>query len=104
VILYDGKTYPVTNVWIDPVLDIAVLALAVDESFATYVQEAEFIGRDESILVGQFAFAIGNALTQRQNTITFGVISAKNRELRMQGNNMYVGLLQTDTAINPGNS
>lgn len=104
VILHDGKTYRVRNIWIDSVLDIAVLALDVDTVFTDTVHEAHFISRDDSLSVGQFAFAIGNALTQWQNTVTFGVISAKNRELRMLGDNMYIWLLQTDTAINPGNS
>lgn len=105
IITHDAKTYPVTKVWFDPVLDIAVLR--IDDSSATFswhIQEAQFISLGENIAIGQFAFAIGNVLTELQNTVTFGIVSAKNRELQMQWNNMYVGLLQTDTPINPWNS
>lgn len=105
IITHDAKTYPVTKVWFDPVLDIAVLR--IDDSSATFswhIQEAQFISLGENVAIGQFAFAIGNVLTELQNTVTFGIVSAKNRELQMQWNNMYVGLLQTDTPINPWNS
>jgi len=105
IITYNGKTYPVTKVWFDLVLDIAVLR--IDDSSVTFswdIQEAQFISLWENVAIGQFAFAIGNVLTELQNTVTFGIVSAKNRELQMQGENMYVGLLQTDTSINPWNS
>jgi len=104
VILQDGKIYPVKNIWIDAVLDIAILALDIDAVFVENISVAHFISRDKPLSVGQFVFAIGNALTQWQNTVTFGILSAKNRELRMLWDNLYIGLLQTDTAINPGNS
>jgi len=104
IITHDWSAYAVKNVWIDPVLDIAILAIVSDDDFVNTTEVASFLSHGEPILVGQFAFAIGNALTQWQNTVTFGVISAKNRELHMQWNNIYVGLLQTDTSINPGNS
>jgi serine protease Do len=105
IITHDARTYPVTKVWFDPVLDIAVLR--IDDSSATFsehTQEAEFVSLGENISIGQFAFAIGNVLTELQNSVTFGIVSAKNRELQMQGDNMYVGLIQTDTPINPWNS
>lgn len=105
IITHDAKTYPVTKIWFDPVLDLAVLR--IDDSSADFwffVQEADFISLGEQVSIGQFAFAIGNALTELQNTVTFGIVSAKNRELQMQWDNMYVGLIQTDTPINPWNS
>lgn len=105
IITHDANTYPVTKVWFDPVLDLAVLF--IDDSsttFSWHTQEAKFVSLWEDIAIGQFAFAIGNVLTELQNTVTFGIVSAKNRELQMQGDNMYVGLLQTDTPINPWNS
>jgi len=105
VITYNAKKYPVTKVWFDPVLDIAILR--IDDSSATFsweVQEAKFVSLGETIAVGQFVFAIGNAFTELQNTVTFWIISAKNRELQMQWDNIYVGLLQTDASINLWNS
>ena len=105
IITHDAKTYPVTKVWFDPVLDLAILR--IDDSSATFswhTSQAQFVTLGEDVAIGQFAFAIGNVLTELQNTVTFGIVSAKNRELQMQWNNMYIWLLQTDTPINPGNS
>jgi len=88
IITYDGKAYPVKNIWHDPTLDIAVV-MVDDDGFTDHVGEASFVSRGESVRIGQFVFSIGNAFTQRQNTVTFGVVSAKNRTLRIQWNNIY---------------
>ena len=57
--------------------------------------------------VGSFVLAVGNALAEFQNTLTFGVVSGKGRQIEAGGQGAVEnlsGLLQTDTAINPGNS
>jgi serine protease Do len=65
------------------------------------------LGSSENLKVGQRVVAIGNALTEYDNTVTTGVISAKGRDLPALsigfGQNL-LNLLQTDAAINPGNS
>lgn len=59
--------------------------------------------------IGSFVVAVGNALAEFQNTVTFGVVSGLDRQIEAAnggGGNTesLAGLIQTDTAINPGNS
>ncbi|MCS6983454.1 MAG: trypsin-like peptidase domain-containing protein [Candidatus Absconditabacterales bacterium] len=106
VVTSDGTLYRVQNVWLDPVIDIAFLQI-VDENGnkPTDLIPAQFVSFDEEVRVGQFAIAIGNALSEYQDSVTMGIVSAKNRKLETNANDsLYVGLLQTDTPINPGNS
>lgn len=67
-----------------------------------------FISDEDEIQVGNFVLAIGNALAEFQNTLTFGVVSGLNRSIQAQNGadsaEDLAGLIQTDTAINPGNS
>jgi serine protease Do len=56
------------------------------------------------ISVGQFVFAIGNTIAKYPNTITMWILWGKNKSLTINGNNLYIGLYQTDAQSNPGNS
>lgn len=106
VVTSDGTLYRVQNVWLDPVIDIAFLQI-VDENGnkPTDLIPAQFVSFDEEVRVWQFAIAIGNALSEYQDSVTMGIVSAKNRKLETNANDsLYVWLLQTDTPINPWNS
>lgn len=87
----------------EPQYDLAVVAVQqsdIPEELREKIAAAP-LGSSEEMLVGEPAIAIGNALGYGQS-VTLGIISAKNRELTIEGNtNMY---LQTDAAINFGNS
>ena len=61
------------------------------------------MGRSDDLMQGESVIAIGNPLGY-QHTITTGVISALNRELRFDETHVYSDLIQTDASINPGNS
>ncbi|MDD6269197.1 MAG: trypsin-like peptidase domain-containing protein [Oscillospiraceae bacterium] len=90
-------TYPADIVAYDVESDIAVLK--VDE---TGLVPAEF-GNSDECQVGELVVAIGNPLgLELQNTVTCGIISALNREITI--NDKKMRLIQTDTAINSGNS
>ncbi|MBE3549879.1 MAG: trypsin-like peptidase domain-containing protein [Brockia lithotrophica] len=80
----------------DPELDLAVLK--VDGGPFPYIP----LGDSEAMWVGDFVVAIGNPYGL-DHTVTFGVISAKERPLTIQGQ-PFKNLLQTDASINPGNS
>lgn len=105
VILSNGKEYKAEIVSKDPIDDFAVIKLLdIKEDLPTVV-----IGDSDDMQIGQFVVAIGNALAEFQNSVTFGVISAKGRNLVAGNSNglskeQLSGLFQTDTAINPGNS
>lgn len=80
----------------DSVTDLAILKIDRDD-----LTPAE-IGDSDSVQVGEFAMAIGNPLDMR-NTVTSGIISGVNREIEDDNGTMYT-LIQTDAAINAGNS
>jgi 2-alkenal reductase len=93
VIYSDGAKTPATIVGTDKVVDIAVLKV---EGKVPAV--AEF-GDSNSLEPGQVAIAIGSPLGDFRGTVTVGVVSALNRTVSQQA-----GLIQTDAAINNGNS
>lgn len=96
--LSDQETvYPAEIVAYDVESDLAVLK--VDQAGLT---PAEF-GNSDECQVGELVVAIGNPLgLELQNTVTCGIISAMNREITI--NDKEMTLIQTDTAINSGNS
>lgn len=92
----------------DSSMDLAIIAIPLSEiSTATRNSiSVAAIGESESLLVGQAAVVIGNALGYGQS-VTTGVISALNREVKFKtedGSIMSNYLIQTDAAVNPGNS
>jgi len=98
----DGQSYPAEVKAKDPSNDLAILKInAKGLPVAT-------LGDSSKLQVGQWVIAIGNALGEYQNTVTAGVVSAQNRSLTAQGSDgsseRLEGLIQTDTAINSGNS
>lgn len=98
VVTSEGKTFEATVKARDPFNDLAVLKI---EAVGLPVVE---LGDSDKIEVGQWVMAIGNALGQFKNSVSVGVVSAKNRRLDSQGSPELAGLIQTDAAINPGNS
>jgi serine protease Do len=98
VSLKDGRTFTGEVVGSDEATDVAVIRVN-----ATDLPAAE-LGDSESVRVGQFVLAIGNALALPGGpTVSMGVLSAKGRPL--PGSDfIFEGLLQTDAAVNPGNS
>ncbi len=96
VTLKDGTSYDATVVGTDDKTDIAIIQIDADNlTAATY-------GNSDELSVGDLAVAIGNPLGELGGSATVGIISALDRELTVEDQNMT--LLQTDAAINPGNS
>ncbi|RME77332.1 MAG: PDZ domain-containing protein [Chloroflexi bacterium] len=100
VIFLDETTLPAQVVGADPRNDIAVLKVDAPPDLLTPVE----LGRSADLQVGQRAIAIGNPFGQFGGTLTVGVISALNRTLQSQDNRTISGVIQTDAAINRGNS
>ena len=96
VTTYDKHSYEATLVGTDKLNDVAVLKIK-----ATGLTPAVY-GNSDQLQVGDMAVAIGNPLGELGGTVTAGIISAKDRELSIDGRTMK--LLQTDSSINPGNS
>ena len=87
----------------DSIADLAILAVPLDTITAETLSKIRVatLGDSEAVRLGEMAIAIGNALGYGQS-VTVGYISAKDRTVTVDGNEMV--LLQTDAAINGGNS
>jgi S1-C subfamily serine protease len=97
VTLWDGSTTEASVIGEDPDTDLAVISIP-GSNLAT----AEF-GDSQKLRVGQVAIAIGNPFGF-QCTVTAGVVSALGRSLRSYSGRIIDDVIQTDAALNPGNS
>jgi S1-C subfamily serine protease len=100
VTFIDETTLPAKVVGADPRNDIAVLQVEAPPELLAPVE----LGTSANLQVGQRAIAIGNPFGQFGGTLTTGVISALNRTLQGQDGREVSGIIQTDAAINRGNS
>ena len=96
----DGTTVPASVVGVDPINDLAVLQ--VDAS-GLEIEPVE-LGTSADLQVGQRAIAIGNPFGQFGQSLTTGVVSALDRTLSGGEDRQITGVIQTDAAINRGNS
>lgn len=99
VTMADNSTWKAVLVGVAPDKDLAVLQLTSQPRNLRPIA----IGASSDLLVGQKVFAIGNPFGFDQ-TITSGIISAINREIKSITGRNILGVIQTDAAINPGNS
>ena len=103
ILLADGNKVPGEVVGSDVYSDIAVVRISADKAKAV----AEF-GDSNQLTVGETAIAIGSPLgTDYANSVTQGIISSQGRNVKLKadnGQNISTRALQTDAAIDPGNS
>jgi len=97
-VLQDGRRFEASLVGDDPDTDLAVIRINAADRL-----KAIRFGVSNKLKVGQLAIAIGNPYGF-QTTVTAGVISALGRSLRAKSGRLIDDVIQTDAALNPGNS
>lgn len=100
VTLNDKRQFKAKLVGTDPATDIALLK--IEEADLPIIK----FGDSDQLLVGEWVLAVGNPF-MLNSTVTAGIVSAKARSIRLLGNNQQLGIesfIQTDAAVNPGNS
>ena len=97
VTLVDGKSYDAKVVGADSKADIAVIKL--DGIDVTPIE----LGDSSTLETGQWVLAVGNPLGL-ENSVTLGIVSSLGRQLAGDGTRLFIDGIQTDAAINMGNS
>ena len=98
VTLHDGRAYDAKVIGTDPATDVALIKIEA-EALPTLP-----FGSSDDLRLGEWVLAIGYPMNL-QSTITAGIVSAKARQLgAIEGNAGIESFIQTDAAVNPGNS
>jgi Do/DeqQ family serine protease len=97
IVLDDKRTFQAKIIGKDPTTDIALLKIeANDLSFIPY-------GNSDQLKIGEWVMAVGNPFNLT-STVTAGIVSAKARNINTSSNYSIESFIQTDAAVNPGNS
>lgn len=102
--LTDGRVYSCSVTGTDDIVDIAVLKILPDEGPPMTNLPVAELGDSDQLKVGNIVIAVGSP-GGLDNTVTMGIVSGRERSSMMVGiPHKLVNYIQTDAAINPGNS
>lgn len=99
ITLSDGRKYSAVKIGTDPNSDLAVLKIEGNN-----LPTLGFANSD-NVKIGEWVIAVGNPFDYLTSTVTAGIVSAKGRDINIiKGNKPIEEFIQTDAAVNPGNS
>ena len=98
IIFNNGDEFSAAIIAADKDKDMALLKIQADKKLPFI-----HLGRSDDLMIGETVIAIGNPYGYA-NTLTSGILSATNRDIRVSEGTWLRGLIQTDAPINPGNS
>ena len=98
VALSDKREFEARVIGADIKSDLAIIKID-SKQFLPFVS----MGRSDDLMIGEQVVAIGNPFGLR-HTVTTGIISALNRNIKAGKNKVYIDFIQVDASINPGNS
>lgn len=101
VVMNNQKSYTAELIGTDPSTDLALLKIKADEELTVIP-----FGNSDNVQVGEWVLAVGNPF-ELTSTVTAGIVSAKARNINILRRNDGLGVeafIQTDAAVNPGNS
>lgn len=102
VTMTNGDKYKAELIGTDQITDLALLK--IDAQNLPYIK----LGNSDDVVIGEWVIAFGNPFglfdVNNKPTVTVGVVSSTNMNLRAQQGRTYRGMIQTDAAINSGNS
>ncbi len=97
VVMNDRRSFTAELIGVDPSTDIALLKInATELPYMAY-------GNSDDLRLGQWVLAVGNPYNLT-STVTAGIVSAKARSINILGESSIESFIQTDAAVNPGNS
>jgi Do/DeqQ family serine protease len=99
VVLVDNRSYSAKVIGTDPTTDLALIK--IDEEDLPYLSFAN----SDQVKIGEWVLAAGNPFSYLNSTVTAGIVSAKGRSINiLQDQYAIESFIQTDAAVNPGNS
>jgi S1-C subfamily serine protease len=103
VTMVDGEQFSATLAGDDPETDLALIHVDFRSHGEAYALETLRFGSSGALRVGQLVVAVGNPYGF-ETTVTAGIVSALGRSLRSKAGRLIDNVVQTDVALNPGNS
>ena len=94
----EDKEYPVDKIWNDDELDLSIIKVKADKTLTA----AKIPSLNVETKIGNIVFAIKNDIESKEYWTKMWIINSKNQKMKQKNGNIYVGLIKSSTAIEPG--
>ena len=97
-VIIENKEYPVDKIWNDDELDLSIIKIKADKTLTA----AKIPSLNVETKIGNIVFAIKNDIESKEYRTKMWIINSKNQKLKQKNGNIYVWLIKSSTAIEPG--